>query len=337
MKKYFFGAVVLLAAALLFLRHRENWKRHELSFFAMDTPVTLTAYGPAAPRGLRDAEDAVRKIERELSVTMPTSAVARLNTGETLPAASAAGRAITAALELCAETDGAFDPTLYPALRAWGFTTGEYRVPSRDELTELLKQCGVRHLRREGGSLRLEAGAMIDLGGLGKGLASDVAAQALKDAGVESAVLNLGGNVRTLGARPGGGRWRIGVRAPEGDLLGVIETDEGAVVTSGNYERFFERDGVRYWHILDPQTGEPARSRVVSVTVCGPNGERCDALSTAYFVMGPQKAAAFWKERGSESFVMLTDNGDLLACEDLAGRFTVDKERKNAKVTVIRR
>ena len=337
MKKYVPGVLLALAVALLFLHHRGKSTRHELSFFAMDTPVTLTAYGSSAPQALREAESAIRAIECELSVTMPSSAVAKLNSGEPLSVSSAAAGTIGTALALCAETNGAFDPTLYPVLRAWGFTTGEYCVPSRGELSEQLKLCGVRHVRHEEKTLRLDTGAMIDLGGLGKGWASDAAAETLRRSGIDSAVLNLGGNVRTLGARPSRGKWRIGVRSPDGGLLGVIETSEGAVVTSGNYERFFERDGVRYWHILDPKTGAPARSGAVSVTVCGPSGTRCDAFSTAYFVMGPEKAAAFWKEQGSESFVMLTDGGELLVCEDLAGRFTVSDEWKNAKVTVIRR
>ena len=337
MKKIVLGALLLVATALLFLHHREKSARHELSFFAMNTPVTLTAYGSSAPRALHEAENTIRAIEHELSVTILSSAVAKLNAGEPLPVSSTAGKTIETALALCAETDGAFDPTLYSALRAWGFTTGEYRVPAREELTELLNQCGVRHVRHEGQTLRLDAGAMIDLGGLGKGLASDAAAATLRRSGVKSAVLNLGGNVRALGARPDGGKWRIGVRSPEGGLLGVIETDEGAVVTSGNYERFFEKDGARYWHILDPATGAPARSGAVSVTVCGPSGTRCDSLSTAYFVMGPEKAAAFWKAREVESFVMLTDSGELIVCKDLASHFTVSEEWKNAKVTVIRR
>ncbi|MBP5212463.1 MAG: FAD:protein FMN transferase [Pyramidobacter sp.] len=338
MKKTVFVALALLAPVLLFAWRRSvNSMRHELSFFAMDTPVTLTAYGPAAPRALRNAETAVRALERELSVTLPQSAVARLNAGESLPVSSAAGRAVSTALKLHDETDGTFDPTLYPVLREWGFTTGKYRVPPREELAEQLKLCGVQHVFCAHETLRLDASAMIDLGGIGKGMASDAAAQALKDAGIASAVLNLGGNVRTLGKRPDGCAWRIGVRAPEGGLLGVIETGEGAVVTSGSYERFFEKDGVRYWHILDPKTGEPARSGAVSVTVVGSSGTRCDALSTAYFVMGAEQAAAFWKARGTESFVMLTDGGELLVCEDLAGRFTIDDEWKHAKVKVLRR
>ena len=330
-------AALAAASALAIWRAREASRRSELNFFAMDTPVTLTAYGSAAPQALAESERAIRGLERELSVTVPGSAIARLNAGERIPADSAAGTAIELSLKLHAETHGAFDSTLYPVLRAWGFTTGSHRVPPASELAELLTRTGTERVKRENGSYRLEPGAMIDLGGIGKGLASDAAAELLRARGVKSAVLNLGGNVRTLGSRPGGGPWRIGVRDPQGGLLGVIETGEGAVITSGSYERFFEKDGTRYWHILDPKTGQPSRSGVVSVTVAGDSGTRCDALSTAYFVMGPEKAAQHWRQSGGESFVMLTDAGTLLICGDLAERFTPEGQWKNVKATVIRR
>ncbi|MBP5212271.1 MAG: FAD:protein FMN transferase, partial [Pyramidobacter sp.] len=289
--KTLFAFAALAALAAVIWRYRGDSERSDLNFFAMDTPVTLTAYGRGAPEALREAERCVRALERELSVTDSRSAVSRLNSGEPVAADGTAGKAVGLSLELCAETDGAFDPTLYPALRAWGFTTGEHRVPPPSQLTELLARTGPARVKLENGTFRLDEGAMIDLGGIGKGLASDAAAELLRKSGVKSAVLNLGGNVRTLGKRPGGGSWRIGVRDPDGGLLGVIETGEGAVITSGSYERFFEKDGVRYWHILDPKTGAPARSGVVSVTVVGSSGARCDALSTAYFVMGPERAA----------------------------------------------
>jgi len=332
------AAVVLaacLAAFALVSRQREQHRAQE-TFFAMDTPVTLTAYGSNAVSGLAAARQAIAALEDEVSVTRPHSAVARLNAGGALPDGGTVGPLLDLAFAVGQETGGAFDPTLYPLVRAWGFTTGTQRVPASDELKSLLKYTGAERVVRANGTLRLRHGSMIDLGGIGKGWASDAAVEALKAAGVTSAVVNLGGNVRTLGTRPGGGAWRIGVRDPEGGLLGVLQTGEGAVVTSGSYERYFERMGQRYWHILDPKTGGPARSGVVSVTVVGPSGARCDALSTALFVLGPKRAAEWKRSGGREGFIMLTDGGELLLTADLAAAFTPDEAWKDAKVTVIR-
>ncbi len=342
MKKFYpVIAAALLAAGLCFGWSRWRASRREsVSFFAMDTPVTLTAYGPRAKAGLDAARARIKEIERELSVTDPESAVARLNAagGEALDVGADAAALTAFVLRVSGETGGALDPTLYPILRAWGFTTEERRVPPRSEIDELRKFTGADKVHQSGNSLRLEPGTMIDFGAVGKGFAGDEAAAALRKAGVVSAVANLGGNVQTLGARPGGEPWRIGVRAPQGGgLLGVLETDESAVVTSGGYERFFTGpDGVLYWHILDPATGCPARSGVISATVMGASGAMCDALSTAFFVMGPEKATAYWRAREGIEFILLTDDGIWIS-EGTEKRFSIDPEFRDAKVTVVRR
>ncbi|MCI6261005.1 MAG: FAD:protein FMN transferase [Pyramidobacter sp.] len=334
------------AVALLALGGWYGWnqfaktRKHSVSFYAMDTPVTLTAYGSRAEEALDRARSRIKQIESELSVTDPRSDVGRLNAAGGAPVEVGEDTAaLTAfALRVNALTDGAFDPTLYPALRAWGFTTEERRVPEAAELAELLKLAGAERVHLFGRTLRLDEGSMLDLGAVGKGFAGDEALAAMAAAGVESALVNLGGNVQTLGLRPDGQRWRIGIKSPDGGLIGVLRVEAEAVVTSGGYERFFTGpDGRIYWHILDPRTGAPARSGVISATAVGPEGKVCDAMSTAFFVMGAEKTAAFWKEHGSPGFVLLTENGELWISEDLAARFEADPAYAGAKVTVVRR
>jgi thiamine biosynthesis lipoprotein len=171
-----------------------------------------------------------------------------------------------------------------------------------------------RQIHLEGNDVSLPGGMEIDLGAVAKGYAGDRLARMLKEAGVESAVLALGGNIQAVGARPDGSPWRVGVQSPDKDgLLGVLSVCDRAVVTSGGYERFFTDDaGNVWWHIMDPATGYPARSGLVSVTIIGENGLTCDALSTALFIMGPERAADYWRQHRDFEMVLATEDGRLL-------------------------
>lgn len=341
-KTLYFSATALLALCICYGWNRFAATRtYSVSFYAMDTQVTLVAYGPHGKEALKRARLRVKQIERELSVTDSQSDIGRLNAAVSAAPVQVSKdtAALTAfALHMNELTDGAFDPTLYPVLRAWGFTTKKHRIPTAGELTRLLQLTGIERVHISGQKLRLDKGSMLDLGAVGKGFASDELLAAMIPTGITSALVNLGGNVQTLGLRPNGERWRIGIKSPNGGLLGVLSAKAEAVVTSGGYERFFTgSDGQIYWHILDPLTGAPARSGVISATVAGPEGKVCDALSTAFFVMGTEKTAAFWKERGGPGFILLTESGELWISEDLSARFSVDPAYAQAKITVVQR
>ena len=158
---------------------------------------------------------------------------------------------------------------------------------------------------------------------MGKGCAGDLAAQALREGGVESALLNLGGNVQAIGARPDGSPWRLELRNPFGEGgLGLLLAQDCAVITSGNYENcFVAEDGTVYGHILDPETGRPADSGLASVTIVAQEGRLGDALSTSLFVMGAQRAEAFWRERGGFEMILVTQAGEILVTEGIADAF----------------
>ncbi len=296
----------------------------ERSFFAMDTYMSIRA-GGATEALLARAEEAVLDLERRISVTDGDSQIFALNRdgAGTLDAETA--ELLRRGLALCAETDGALDLSVYPVLRAWGFTTGDYRVPAPAELADLLRLVDYRRVRLDAdGTAALDPGMQLDLGSVAKGYLGDKLCALLRDGGVESALLDLGGNVQALGGKPDGSPWRVGIRDPQGEgLLGVLAVRDCAVVTSGGYERCFtDGDGTVYWHILDPASGMPARSGLLSVTVVGQEGLRCDALSTALFVMGPERAAAFWRAHGGFELALVTEDGRLLLTPGLAERFT---------------
>jgi thiamine biosynthesis lipoprotein len=175
----------------------------------------------------------------------------------------------------------------------------------------------------------------IDLGSVAKGYTGDRVIELLRENGVTSALLNLGGNVQALGTKPDGSPWRVAVQDPSGDgCLGVLEIDDQAVITSGGYERYFVEDGVTYWHIIDPADGAPARSGLISVTIVGDSGLLCDGLSTSLFVMGLEDAAQFWRENGGFEAVFVTESGQILITEGLQERFSLLEDTEDPIVVI---
>lgn len=229
------------------------------------------------------------------------------------------------ALEMCERTDGALDVSIYPVLRAWGFTTGSYQVPTQEEIENLLTQVDYRKVTLENGTASIAQGMEVDLGSVAKGYTGDQVSQLLREGGVTSALLNLGGNVQLVGGKPDGSDWRVAVQDPESDgYLGVLSLRDKAAITSGGYERYFVGDdGEVYWHIIDPATGAPARSGLISVTVIGDRGVVCDALSTALFVMGLDKAAEYWRRYGDFEAVFVAEDGSVAITSGLQDCFTL--------------
>jgi thiamine biosynthesis lipoprotein len=182
------------------------------------------------------------------------------------------------------DSDGAFDVTVKPLSRLWGFLHGSEYVPTPAQIHEALGRVGMGRVKDEGSRLVLERGMGLDWGGIAKGLAVDKAAQALQALGIARGFINAGGNLFCWGKNPDGAPWKIGVRHPRQEgFLGVLSISDVGAATSGDYQRYFESEGVRYHHIFDPETGYPARGKQ-SVTVIGPEAMVCDALSTALFV-----------------------------------------------------
>lgn len=313
----------LLLALLLILLCGCGKKEATETVYAMDTVMELTVWGPGAEKQVQAAAERIQELEETLSVTRSDSEVARLNAGETVVLSEDAAALLEQSLILRDETDGAMDPTIYPLVKLWGFTTREYRVPTEAEIAEMLAQVRAGTLEIEDGTAAAH-GLELDFGAVAKGYAGAVLARELKEAGVKSALLTLGGNVQTVGLKPDGSRWRIGVRDPwgaEGIYLGVLTVGETAVVTSGGYQRYFEEDGTRYCHILDPSTGYPASSGLASVTIVAEDSLLADGLSTALYVMGLEKASDFWRNRGGFEAVLVTDDGTIFVTAGLRDCF----------------
>lgn len=312
------------------------------SFFAMNTPMSVQIDGGETL--LRGVEELAYALEHKLSVTDEKSEIFALNSNGGGEVSSETAELIEFALDMCESTDGALDITIYPVLRAWGFTVDDvdydngFVLPTDGELSELLALVDYRRVEVSDDSVTLGEGMMLDLGAVAKGYASDRIAGYLRRGGVTSALLNLGGNVYALGKKPNGVKWTIGVADPiNGGTLGTLQVEDAAVVTSGGYERSFTgSDGVRYHHIIDPSTGRPADSGLASVTVVGDSGARCDALSTALFVMGLDRASDYWRENDGFEAVFVTSDGELFVTAGLEDNFITQGDYGGTLPSVIR-
>lgn len=302
----------------------KNAEPNSRTVFAMDTVMELSAYG-ADDALMEAAEQEILGLESRLSVTDAGSEIYALDHNGLAELSPDTTELMQTALEMCERTDGALDVSIYPVLRAWGFTTGSYQIPTQEEIENLLTQVDYRKVTLENGTASIAQGMEVDLGSVAKGYTGDQVSQLLREGGVTSALLNLGGNVQLVGGKPDGSDWRVAVQDPESDgYLGVLSLRDKAAITSGGYERYFVGDdGEVYWHIIDPATGAPARSGLISVTVIGDRGVVCDALSTALFVMGLDKAAEYWRRYGDFEAVFVAEDGSVAITSGLQDCFTL--------------
>lgn len=285
--------------------------------FAMDTFMQLQVWGDEAL--LSKATARIYELEAALSVTREDSELYIINTVGNTTLSEDVTSLLSQALALSERTGGAFDPTVYPYVRAWGFTEETQHVPAQETLDALSACVGTEHVHIAGNSVTLDEGTMLDFGGIAKGYAAQSCAALLSEA--EAALLVLGGNIQTVGTKPDGGAWSIGIADPENSSQAIAKLrirGSMAVVTSGGYERFFEENGKQYHHILDPETGNPAESGLASVTVLAQDGVLADAFSTALFVMGYEKAAEFWRNSDDFDAVFILQDGSIVATSGAA-------------------
>lgn len=301
------------------------------NIFAMDTYMTLTAYGSHGKKAVEEAVKEIERLDALLSTGKSDSEVAALNRETEAFLSEDTANLWEKSTEVFAKTKGAFDVTVYPVMRAWGFTDGAYRVPEKEELQRLLQKVdsSAAVYDAEIKKLTLPKDVEIDFGGIAKGYTAEQVTRIMQENGVKSALINLGGNVKLLGGKPDGEPFHIAVQSPEhdGNYLGILHIKDMAAVTSGGYERNFVSDGVTYHHIIDPDTGYPADNGLCSVTIVSKDATLADAYSTALFVMGTQDAVSFWKAHTEEfDAVLWTTDGELLITEGLEPVFSSSRE-----------
>ena len=325
MKKRILGALcALILLIAVILSSCASTEPRSASFQSMDTLMTVKVYG--GDKDLCDRlQQRVTELDALLDATDENSDIYQLNQNGKADVSDDTADILTRALQLSKELDPAFDVTVYPAVNAWGFTTGDYRIPGDDELKQLAEKIDDASVQSDHNTYTLPEGVMVDLGAVAKGYAADRCDTILREGHADAAVLNLGGTIRLYGKKPDGKRFSVGVADPDNPAgyFGYLSCDGGVVATSGGYERYFERDGKRYIHILDPTTARPVENGILSVTILCDDGAAADALSTALFVMGLDKATAYYQAHPDFDFIILTDTDDLYLTEGIMDDFTL--------------
>ena len=301
--------------------------------FAMDTVVSETLYTTGEDI-TADVITALKDVETNLiSWTEEGSQIYKINqnAGNTTTVSDETADYLKQVLDLCEASGGAMDPTMGKVIRLWDIDGQNPHVPAEDDLKSLLADVGYDKVILNGNDVTMPEGVTLDLGAAGKGIGCDAAKKILDaDKDVSGMILNLGGSsVMSYGSKPDGSAWQVAVTDPrdtEGDYLGVVTLNGTEFLsTSGDYEKYFIEDGIRYHHILDPSTGYPARSGLTSVTVVCDDGLDADGLSTACFVLGKDKAEELLKKYNADG-LFVDDSGHVWLTEGMKERFQLLKD-----------
>lgn len=302
--------------------------------FAMDTYMTVTAYGKNAEKAVSDALDEIRRLDDLLSAENENSEIYLLNKNGSGKLSDDSKYLFDKAKYIYETTEGAYDITVYPLMKLWGFAGGEPSLPDDKSIKETVSNIGMDKLKYENSTLTLGKNQGIDLGGIAKGYASQRIMTIFEQNDIISGVVSLGGNVQCYKTKTDGSLWRCGITDPNSpedtsSLIGKAEVSDKAVITSGGYERFFtdEKTQKTYHHIMNPKTGYSVDNGVISVTIVSADGTLADGLSTACFVMGEKKALDYWKQHSSEfDMVLVTDDGRIIVTEGIGETFSSDRE-----------
>lgn len=308
-------------------------KPYKETQFLMDTVIEITAYGPNAEKGVKAAFAEYKRLHDLSNNFDPNSQVSIVNQN--------AGKSkvtvdpdliymVKHSNDLSDKLDGVFDVTIGPLTDLWGIgRKGEF-VPSQAEIDKLLPLVNYKLVELDLAQNTIylpKQGMMLDLGGIAKGYATDKAIDILKANGITSALVNAGGDVRVIGKKPDGSPWRIGVQDPrnaEGISAKLSLTDWDTMETSGDYQRFIVKDGVRYSHIIDPRTGWQPKE-IASVTTVNSNSGDGDILGTAVFVLGVDRGLELLKQFPGNEAIVATTDGRIIVTPALEGKVEITK------------
>lgn len=318
--------VVLLGLLLLTVTacRSSSFSESERTGFALDTVIRITLYeakdGTDGEAVLDACFAEIQRLEKQFSGTVPDSEISRINASNGAPVTVSEETAALLSLSLhyAQLSNGAFDITLRPVTALWDFSADRPSLPDEGALAAAVSMVDYHHLTVSGTTVTLSEGA-LDLGGIAKGYIADRVRELLEQQGVTSALIDLGGNIVAVGNKQGNA-WRIGIKDPSNTekLRAVVNGEGFSVVTSGVYERGFTQNGVRYHHLLSPQTGMPVQNGLASVTIVCESSVQADALSTACFVLGESEAKKILATMDGVQALFIRDDGTVSATEGLS-------------------
>lgn len=304
-------------------------------FFGLGTVNSVSIYNCGQTELPDRIQQRVQELENKLSVFRPGSEIWNINRNagkEPVKISEETFRLLSLAKEFGILSGGAFCITVRPLVSLWNIGKQGDFIPEPEKIEAAKRLVGDASLildETEHTAFLLKPGQGVDLGGIAKGYVADEIKRMMTDAGVESAIINLGGNIVAVGSRPDGQPWQVGIQNPaavRGQIIGTLAVKDKTVVTSGRNERFFLKDGVCYHHLLDPRTGRPSDSGLLSVTVVGDCSAEADALTTAVFVMGIQKGVKLLKTRNADA-IFATDDYQIYLTQGMLHQFSVKKEQ----------
>lgn len=337
--RYICGLIAVLFISMTVLTGGctiQNWfapKPYRETQFLMDTVIEITAYGPQAEASVKAAFAEFKHLHDLTNNFDENSQVSQINqqAGKNkVPADPKLFEIIKLSNELSEKLDSVFDITVGPLTELWGIgRKGEF-VPTQEEVNRVLPLVNYKLIQLDEANQSVflsKEGMKLDLGGIAKGYAVDKAIEILKNKGIESALINAGGDVRVIGKKPDGAPWRIGVQHPRNNegMIGALSLSQwDNMETSGDYQRFFMKDGERYSHILDPRTGRQPRS-ITSVTIVGGSSGDDDVLSTVLFIVGPERGMELLKQFPGTEAIFMTNEGKTVITPGLEGKIDMEK------------
>lgn len=331
-KKLILAIIILLGISMSACSNSEN-TLYENQDFAMGTVIVQRLYHENAEDISKRVIDRIRKIEDDMTINKTGGEINKLNSAAGADFVELNEDAIyilDKAKSYSKMSSGAFDVTVGPLVKEWGIFTQNPSIPSKEKIHSLLGLVDYGDITIDGSMAKLEKKSqVVDLGGIAKGFAGDEAMEVYREQKVESAFISLGGNVVALGGKPDGSPWKIGIRnprGPEGSYIGIVSVKDKAVVSSGDYERYFEKDGVRYHHIIDPRTGYPAESGLIGTTIISDVSIDADVLSTATFVLGLEYGTKLIEELEGVEAVFVTSDKKVYITEGLRNIFEFEDE-----------
>jgi len=328
----FFLLFILISCIVYDLILKEDSKGTENVTFAMSTVVTQTVYGPNAEEAIKKVNQALFEWENKFSMYRDESYIAKINAAsgeEWVSVDSETLELLTRAKELSKQSEGAYAVTIAPLTNLWGINSDTVRIPSQDEIDEVLPLVNDSNLLINDNNVKLAIPGMgIDLGGIAKGAFLSKVKSIYSNYGIESAVISIGGNVLTYGNRPDGELFNVGFKDPyDQSNAAIIQLSDSTIATSGGYERYIEVNNQKYIHIFDPIVGYPVESDVVTVGVVSGNGLDGDFWSTTLLVSGVERTLEYM--RSGIVAIMIADDDTLYISSSLKDKFQLLNSRYN--------
>lgn len=328
-------AMISLILIFIFFTGKYEESKVSKSGYALGTLINLSAYGSKAQKAIDQAFNKLNDIDDIMSAFKEKSEISKIS--------SKAGRdseqlsretyfVVKKALEYSKILEGTFDPTIRPLVKLWGIGSKEEKIPTDNEIENAMKLVNYNDviLDESSQSVMLKhEGQSLDVGGIAKGFAADEVRDIFFKNNIKSALIDLGGNIFALGKKNDNNLWKVGIQnpfKPRGEFLGILSVKDKSIVTSGNYERYFEKDGHRFHHIIDPKTGYPSKSQIISATIISNNSIDGDGLSTGIYILGIDKSLNIIESIKGVDAILVTEDKKIYVTSGVNDIFVLTDE-----------